>query len=605
MKRRFIGVGILLWGTGAAFAHHYPRIANPSYDLVTIRPANFQPAVAGMDFLPNGDLILITWRGTTRSTFPPTPRGNPETLNGIPYVPNYVGHKRKVFRLSGVRGRERNDVRVTEVAPALDFRDPMGLIVVDGEVYVGDIHEIVKLVDSDNDGLFDRKQLIGALPSYQGWFEYSAGPVYKDGYFYMAMACGVKNNGTPEKQLGADNGTVVRVPIGGGRYEVIADGLRAPDGIGLGIDDEIFVNDNQGGYRPASPFFHVQRDKWYGYVVDPAGPIQKAANGTMTAPAIWAPQNEANDSPTEPCWMKTGRFKGQFLYGDISKGGIYRAYLEKVNGQYQGGVVTLGGGLEVGIHRCRVDDQGHIYLGGLGHTDPTMEHNQGWNHTTYGLQKLIPNNYASFEIVRAYSRQGGMEVEFTQPLAADAVQTGKYSVSHWHYEPTQMSNTQYGGPKVAQATLTVASVQLSPDGKSAFLRINGLNTGTVVNGFKTGKVVHIRMNSLQSSTGQNLLYNETWYTLNNISSSAPFTPVAVRGGWAASGIRLQWAPQGLRLDLPDGSYRVELLSLDGRLRAVRENAVATALIRKSEAGKGLHFLRLQTGGRVLVKPVMF
>ena len=34
---------------------------HPSFQLMTIRPPHFMPRVAGMDFLPNGQLLVSTW----------------------------------------------------------------------------------------------------------------------------------------------------------------------------------------------------------------------------------------------------------------------------------------------------------------------------------------------------------------------------------------------------------------------------------------------------------------------------------------------------------------------------------------------------------------
>lgn len=590
-----------------ASANHFPKLPNPGYDLTAIRPAGFEPMVAGMDFLPNGDLLVVTWRGTTRETEPGATRKQ-SNIDGIPIVAKYAGAKRRIYRLSGVQGRDRNAVKVVEAAPALEFKDPQGLVVVNGDVYVGDIHQIVKLVDDNNDGIYDRQQVIGKIPSYDGWFEYSFGPVYRDGYLYMSKAVGVQNSGKPIRQLGKDNGTVVRVPIGGGEYEVVAEGLRAPDGIGIGPEGEVFVTDNQGGYRPASPIIHVQKGKWYGYKVNPAGPMQTAANGTMTPPAIWCPYKEANDSPTEPYWLSKGRFKDQFLYGDISRGGLFRAFLEKVDGQWQGGITTFGGGYEVGIHRIRQDEQGHLYIGGLGHTDPTMEHNQGWNNTTFGLQKLIPNAAETFEILRVHSRKEGLEVVFTSPVADNAEAAAKFLAEHWHYEPTIMTDDDYGAPKKAQAIMPIASMQVAPDRRSIYLRLTGMNTGAVVKGFKTGKVIRVAVSGLKSKSGLDLLYTETWYTLNNISPSDPFVPTGIAEGDAGLGtlarLRLERSPEGLRVLLPMGTtYRIALLDLQGRIVAAFPEARDLLVLSRAALGGDMRFLRLQSGGRTWIKRI--
>ena len=54
------------------------------------------------------------------------------------------------------------------------------------------------------------------------------------------------------------------------------------------------------------------------------------------------------------------------LIGDVTYGGLQRAYLEKVHGEYQGAVFRHTQGLEAGITRTTIGPDGAIYVGGLG-----------------------------------------------------------------------------------------------------------------------------------------------------------------------------------------------------------------------------------------------
>ena len=44
----------------------------------------------------------------------------------------------------------------------------------------------------------------------------------------------------------SDRGKVLKIEKSTGKVELIASGLRTPNGIGIGIDNEIFIADNQG-----------------------------------------------------------------------------------------------------------------------------------------------------------------------------------------------------------------------------------------------------------------------------------------------------------------------------------------------------------------------
>ncbi len=50
---------------------------------------------------------------------------------------------------------------------------------------------------------------------------------------------------------------------------------------------------------------------------------------------LWLPQNEIANSPSTPLMLNSGPYAGQLLFGDVTYGGVQRAYLEKVGGQYQ------------------------------------------------------------------------------------------------------------------------------------------------------------------------------------------------------------------------------------------------------------------------------
>jgi hypothetical protein len=578
-------------GMGTVFANHGPDVGlHPGFSLMTIRPDTFKPQVTGMEFLPNGDLLVQTWRGTTGPS-----ASDPAT--GIAITGDRSGEG-KLYRLTNVKGTDRGAIKVTQVAGG--FHDAQGLCVVGNDVYIGDIDRVIKLVDANNDGVYESSVEIGKLPSYHAWFEYAFGPVYKNNKLYMALAVGVQMSGWPTKQLGMDRSAVVSLPIGGGNYSVVAEGLRAPDGIGIGPDGEIFVTDNQGGWRPSSQLHHIVQDRFYGYMTDPKGPIQTKTGGKVTPPAIWMPHAEANESPTEPALMKAGPYAGQFIYGDIGRGGIYRAFLEKVKDpatgidEYQGACWPMSGGLEVGVHRIRTGDKGEIYVGGLG----TGSHsNQGWNETTFGLQKLTPNGTQVFEILALRSRAKGMELEFTMPVSDAAKTAANYFVQQWWYKPTG----EYGGPKQEVQTRTVKSAQVSPDGKKVFLEIDGL---------KTGQVVYIACNAnVKSQDGKALWYGKSWYTLNNVSQTEPFAvPVSAKSleASAVPGLAAERAGGSLKVTLPGAaSWRVRLVDFQGRAASGDVSAVGGAMIDLKGLRPGLYVVRAEgEGGRVLSRPIV-
>jgi hypothetical protein len=547
---------------------------HPGFQLVKIRPDTFKPQVCALELLPGGKMLVVTWRGSSYEN----------------------GKFGEAFILEGIKGADASQATFRKIATG--FKDAMGAAVVNGEIYIGDIDRIVKLVDKDGDGVYETHQEVGKLPAYGGWFEYSFGPVYKDGKFYMAMAGNFDLSGTAEKQLGPDRHVVLAMGMDG-RYEVLAGGIRSPDGIGLGPRNEVFITDNQGAWRPASMLIHVKAGRNYGYRALSATPL---VDKPVSPPAIWIPFGEANDSPTEPFLMNKGTYAGQFFYGDIGRGGLYRAFVEEVKDpatgamEYQGACFPFSGGFEVGIHRIRIDDDGDIFVGGLG---TGSQSNQGWNGKTFGLQKLVANGKVIFEILAVRARKGGMELEFTKPVADISGLAERYAVRQWHYSPT----ADYGGPKVGTETVPIQSVQVSPDKMKVFLRMDGL---------KKNKVVHIRTTGLKSAQGDTSWIKETWYTLNNFSETPPFTPpAALERATPAQPDRLDLAVRVSRRFAEitasgSGPLTLTITDWQGRQRVV-SSLVAGKTYRydKNSIPPGMLILRVSNGRSFQVRSMAF
>ena len=209
---------IIRAGAEAIPGDRYPlEGVHPAYDLMTMRPEGFEPKVGGMDFLPDGRLVISTW----------DPSGS-------------------VYILDGVQGGDPSAVTVSRFASGL--AEPLGLEVVDGEIYVLQKQELTHLMDHDGDGVCDEYRSVA-----NGWkvsanfHEFAFGLVHHEGHFYATLAAAIIAGGSsPSPQL-ADRGHVVRIAMDGS-YDLIAAGLRTPNGIGFGTDGEIYISDNQGDW---------------------------------------------------------------------------------------------------------------------------------------------------------------------------------------------------------------------------------------------------------------------------------------------------------------------------------------------------------------------
>src|SRR5262245_60262056 len=101
------------------------------------------------------------------------------------------------------------------------------------------------------------------------------------------------------------------------------------------------------------------------------------------------------------------------IFGDVTYGGLQRAFLEKINGQYQGAVFRMTQGLEMGVLRLSQGPDGALYVGGLGAGGNWGQEGK----LTYGLQKLTPNGATAFEMKAMRAIADGFEIEYTQPVS--------------------------------------------------------------------------------------------------------------------------------------------------------------------------------------------
>lgn len=456
---------------------------HPDYALTNLRPDGFEPQVTGMDWLPDGRLAISTWGGDR------------ETVLG------------EVYLVDGVLG-ETDPSKVTVKRIAQQLQEPMGLKYVDGTIYVSEKHQLTALVDTTGDEVTDEYRRIAAWPFGGNYHEFAFGLLYEDGYFYITTGIAMVPGGaTANPQPVPNRGSTLKINKNTGEVSYVASGLRTPNGIGWGPEGDIFVTDNQGMFIPASKLVRIKQGAFYNHYVNPSGAYDSQP---VTEPVLWLPHNEISNSPSNPLVLPNGPFKGQMVFGDVTYGGLQRAYLEKVGGEYQGAVFRMTQGLESGVSRISLGPDGAIYTGGIGWAGNWGQEGK----LKYGLQKLSPTSADAFDIHRMRAVDGGFVLEYTQPLSDATAQdlVAKYKAQQWRYVATP----QYGGPKVDEETLDVTSATLSPDRTKVTLKIAGL---------KPGRVVYVHSpRPFSSVSGAELWSTEAWYTLNRLPDGTVAPP---------------------------------------------------------------------------------
>jgi hypothetical protein len=349
--------------------------------------------------------------------------------------------------------------------------EPMGLKVVDDQVYVLCRDQIVRLEDLDGDGEADFYRSFNndltVWPTYNDFaFDLQ---VDRAGCFYYARGGHGAPVGTPL------HACLVQVAKDGRTSEVYAEGLRAPNGMGMGPGGELSISDNQGNWVPSSRINLVRKGGWYGFVGNPAlyGKAQPPLPLSQDPPLCWIPMALDNSSGGEvwapPGWGPLG---GHMLHTSYGMSALLAVLYEVVGGVAQGGVVPLPLRFSSGIMRGRFNAaDGQLYVCGL----------KGWQ-TNAGAEGCL-------ERVRATGRPaclattiavtaGTLTVGFSSPLDPASVTADSVSIQQYNYRWTGAygsADYQVSDPsKVGRDTVAVAAVRLSADGRTVSFAIPGL-----------------------------------------------------------------------------------------------------------------------------------
>ncbi len=377
---------------------------------------------------------------------------------------------------------------------------PLGCKVVDGKVYVLGRDQITRLSDLNGDGEADfYENFNNGCVVTDNYHEFALDlQTDKAGNFYYAKGSPwTPTNWSPHQ------GTMIRVSKDGSKFDVIATGLRAPNGLGMGPNDELSVSDNQGHWMPANRLNLVKPGGFYGMV--PAAHKEltfKKADGSefkanpslqedrqkyatdfwgkkdipkpvtgYDAPLVWLPMNIDN-SPGGEVWAPKGwgAWGGHMLHMSYGKCVLYGVTQETVDGEPQGSVTAFPVKFRSGIQRGRFSPKdGQLYMTGL------------------SVWQSSAAKDGCFQRVRATAKVGtyptgfttkanGIEVSFNQPLdAASAGDLQNWNVEQWNYDWTG----DYGSgdfsaldpKKKGKDLVVITKATISADKKSVLLEL--------------------------------------------------------------------------------------------------------------------------------------
>ncbi len=390
---------------------------------------------------------------------------------------------------------------------------PLGLKIVDDKVYVLGRDQITRLHDFNGDGEADFYENFNndvAISSH--YHEFCLGlETDRAGNFYFNKG---GNLGPARHQ---HNGVLARVAKDGSRLDVVATGYRAPNGLGIGPNDEIVSSDNEGNWVPSSRVNLMKPGGFYGHVPTAHTSLPPT---TYDKPLLWLPHQVDNSSGGQ-VWVtsdKWGPFKDDLLHMSYGSCSLFKVMSETVDGQAQAGAFRFPLNFESGIMRGRFSPRdGQLYVTGLRVWQSSGAKTGALHRVRYtGKAVAMPKEF--------HVKPNGLEITFTTELdAKTAADDGNWAVDQWNYnwtanygskmysptDPTRVlgdnkiANSKFGGED-----LNVKSAKLSADKKTVFLEIEG--------GVKPVMQMRVRMNiNAADGTPINLpIYN----TVNKVAT---------------------------------------------------------------------------------------
>jgi uncharacterized cupredoxin-like copper-binding protein len=302
-----------------------------------------------------------------------------------------------------------------------------------------------------------------------------------------------------------------------------AAGMRSPAGFGTNDAGDVFFAENQGDWISSGKITHIEAGdfathpaslRWADEEGSPLKGLRRDqfpdSIGSLhefgktiphfKEPSVIFPHTLMGISTSDIVSVPDGfgPFRGQLLVGDQGHSKVMRAYLEKVNGKYQGACFPFLEGFSSGVLRLVWGADHSLFVGMT---------SRGWAATgqaEYGLQRVDWKGRVPFEIREMKATPNGFTLVFTKPVRAKEAENPKYySVTGFTYS----YHKKYGSPVIDQKNCNVLKAEVAEDGLSVRLYISGL---------REGYVHQLNVNGLKNAAGEPLLHDVAYYTLNAI-----------------------------------------------------------------------------------------
>jgi glucose/arabinose dehydrogenase len=341
---------------------------------------------------------------------------------------------------------------------------PLGIKVVDEEIFVTCRNQLVKLHDYNGDNETDFYESFNNDHQVTDHFhEFAMGlQTDEEGNFYYA-----KSARHAREALVPQHGTLLKVSPDGEKTEIIAKGFRAANGVCINPDGTFIVTDQEGHWNPMNRINWVEEGGFYGNMFG-YNPPADSSNTGMEQPLAWV-DREWDQSPSELLWVdseKWGSLNGKLLNFSYGYGKVFMVPFETVDGQTQGGIVELPiPRFSTGIMRGRFNKgDGQLYVCGLsawGSTQPQLG----------GLYRIRKTNAPILVPVGINAHKNGITLSFSENLDPKSVANiDNFTVKTWDL----LRSRKYGSKHYNTQILSVAKASIGVEQNVLELTIPGI-----------------------------------------------------------------------------------------------------------------------------------
>ena len=369
--------------------------------------------------------------------------------------------------------------------------ETLGLKVVKGEIYVNGRDQITKLIDLNGDGetdyfkVFNRDVIIS--PNFHEFaFDLQTD---KEGNFYFSKGSPVKAGGRGFDPILPHHGIVAKISPDGKKFEVVATGLRAPGGVGVGPNGEITTGENEGTWQPCCKINFVKaKDTPAFFGTEPAR--QSLTDAPFTEPLVYLPMDVDNSGASQvwvPEHAKFGLKTGEMLHLSYGQSSIYRVLPVAGNGKPQAAVAKLPIQLLSSAMRARFHPDGSLYVIGFRGWQSTAVSEAAFQRVRHlpDVVTTVPEKFAITEKGVALTFPVKLDAELVEDLSSYSVQrwdyvrgpeygSGEFSVDNVDTAAREQALAAESQKHRKRDNVKVESAKLSADGKTLELVLEGM-----------------------------------------------------------------------------------------------------------------------------------